>query len=96
MAKLTLDVPDELMARLEDTGDSFQELLKIVLQLWSSAQQGQEVVVMTAGQEVLHLPSQPSPRQPLLSRTELRSRQSCSNVSSLETVRQLRWLTDKS
>lgn len=90
MAKLTLDVPDELVSRLKDTGDHLQDLLKLVLQLWQSAQQGQDVVVTAAGQEVLHLSGQRSQRQPLVSRTDLRSRQSLSHSSSLDTVQQLR------
>ena len=57
MAKLTLDAPDDLMARLEDAGDNLPELLQIALQLWQSSQQGQAVVVTAAGQELLHLPS---------------------------------------
>ena len=75
MAKLIVDVPDDLMARLEGAGDRLPELLQIALQLWQSSQQGQEVVVMAAGQEILHLPSQTSPGRPLTSRAELRSHQ---------------------
>ena len=90
MAKLTLDVPDDLMARLEDTGDSLPELLQIALQLWQSSQQGQDVVVTAAGQEILHLPSQPALGQPLPSRTELRSHQKLSKTSTLDTLKQLR------
>jgi hypothetical protein len=71
MAKLTLDVPDDLMARLEGVSDSLPELLQLALQLWQSSQQGQDVVVMAAGQESLNLPSQPAPGQPLPSRAEL-------------------------
>ena len=89
MAKLTLDVPDDLMARLKDAGDSLPELLQIALQLWQSSRQGQEVVVMAAGQEIIHLPSQSSGR-PLPSRAELRSHQKLSKTSTLETLKQLR------
>lgn len=90
MAKLTLDIPDDLMARLEDTGDCLPELLQIALQLWQSSQQGQEVVVTAAGQEIIHLPSQPALGQPLPSRAELRSHQKLSKTSTLETLKQLR------
>jgi hypothetical protein len=47
-------------------------------------------VVMAAGQEILHLPSQPSPGRPLPSRAELRSHQKLSKTSTLETLKQLR------
>jgi len=90
MAKLTLDVPDDLMARLKDAGDSLPELLQIALQLWQSSQQGQDVVVMAAGQEILHLPSQPSSGRPLPSRAELRSHHKLSKTPTLETLKQLR------
>ncbi|WP_204137308.1 hypothetical protein [Halomicronema sp. CCY15110] len=90
MAKLTLDIPDDLMAHLEDAGERLPELLQIALQLWQSSQQGQDVVVMAAGQEILHLPSQPAAGQPLPSRAELRSHQKLSKTSTLETLKQLR------
>ena len=90
MAKLTLDVPDDLMAHLEDAGDRLPELLQIAFQLWQSSQQGQDVVVMSAGQEIIHLPSQSSPGRPLPSRAELRSHQKLSQTSTLETLKKLR------
>ena len=90
MAKLTLDVPDDLMARLENVGDRLPELLQIALQLWQSSQRGQDVVVMAAGQEILHLPSQPAPGCPFPSRAELRSHQKLAKTSTLETLKQLR------
>ena len=90
MAKVTLDIPDDLMARFEDAGDRLPELLQIAFQLWQSAQQGQDVVVTAAGQEIIHLPSQPSQGQPLPSRAKLRTHQKLSKTSTLETLEQLR------
>lgn len=47
-------------------------------------------LTVAAGQEIFHLPSQPSPGRPLPSRAELRSHQKLSKTSTLETLKQLR------